>query len=54
MKNEQERESKRPYEKPAITYSRKVEALGATCTSVLLGTGATCRTTGLGCTIVYG
>ncbi len=54
MDRDKGRKDKRPYEKPAITYSRKIEALAATCTSALLGTGASCRTSGLGCTIIYG
>jgi len=45
---------KRPYEKPAIIYSRRIEALAATCSTALLGTSSTCQLSVPTCDIAFG
>ena len=42
----------RPYERPEIVLTRRIEAVGTTCNSVLTG-GLICRTPGGGCTAVF-
>ncbi|MFQ6132189.1 MAG: hypothetical protein ACE5R4_09150 [Armatimonadota bacterium] len=44
---------KRRYEKPAIVYARKIEAMAATCSSALLPS-ATCQLSVPTCDIAFG
>ena len=54
MTGTKDRAPKRPYERPKIAFSRRVEALGGICNSLAGGFGAgVCMKASTGCTVAF-